>query len=97
MLAEKQACLLPRCLRKNLAYAKILVMAHRTRTYLLVEERLGKSLARTVSAARRNGKSWNAIAREIHEQTQVAVTSETLRLWFFDLPKDSTTAEAGVA
>lgn len=73
-------------------------MPNRTRTYLLVEERLGKSLARTVSAARRNGKSWNAIARDLHEQTQVAVTSETLRLWFYDLPKDAPTdTEAGVA
>ncbi len=71
-------------------------MANRTRTYLLVEERLGKSLSRYVSAARRNKKSWNAIARDLHEQTQVAVTSETLRLWFFDMKRDDE-RPAGVA
>lgn len=89
---------MPNLLRKFLAYAKVLVMSNRTRTYLLVEERLGKSLSRYVSAARRNKKSWNAIAREINEQTQVAVTSETLRLWFFDMKKDATEpTEAGAA
>ncbi|CAI9417162.1 hypothetical protein [Nocardioides sp. T2.26MG-1] len=65
-------------------------MANKTRTYLLVEERLGKSLSRYVTAARRQTpkRSWNAIARELHEKTQVAVTSETVRLWFYEMEKD---------
>lgn len=83
-------------MRKFLGYAKIRGMANRTRTYLLLEERLGKSLSRVVSAGRRNSKSWNAIARELHEQTQVAVTSETLRLWFHDLKKGEESEDAEV-
>ncbi|GAW50574.1 MULTISPECIES: hypothetical protein [unclassified Nocardioides] len=65
-------------------------MANKTSTYLLVEERLGKNLSRYVLAGRRQTpkRSWNAIARELHERTQVAVTSETLRLWFFDMDKE---------
>lgn len=94
-MAEKQACPLPKDLRYWFAYANLLGMSNRTRTYLLIEERLGRSLGRYVAAARRNDKSWNAIAREIHEKTQVAVTSETLRTWFYDdvrVPAASETA-----
>lgn len=57
-------------------------MSNRTRTYLLVEGRLGKSLSRHVGAARARGCSWNAIAMDLHKRTDVAVTAETLRLWF---------------
>lgn len=74
-------------------------MANRTRTYELLEERLGKNLARYVAAARKAGKSWNAIALELHGETKVAVTSETLRIWFASLPKDMPidAADAGAA
>lgn len=84
-----------RRLRKNLAYAKVLGMANPTPTYALLEERLGKNLRRYVAAARRAKKSWNAIALDLHAETKVAVTSETLRIWFSGLLKDDETADAG--
>ncbi len=71
-------------MRKFLAYAKVLVMANRTPTFVLIEDRLGKSLTRHVTAARKAGRSWNAIALDLHTQTGVVVTSETLRTWFYD-------------
>jgi hypothetical protein len=82
-------------LRKILAYAKILGMNNRTPTYLLLENKLGRSLSRYVGAARKSQRSWNAIALELHKETGVAVTSETLRQWFYD--QSDKTAEAGVA
>ncbi len=57
----------------------------KTATYRLVEDRLGKDLRRHVSALWRKGESWNAIARDLLVRTEVAVTSETVRIWFSDL------------
>lgn len=67
---------------------------HRTPSYLLVEQSLGKSLARYVAARRKRDisgkrKSWNAIARDLRDDSGVAVTSETLRLWFGQQEKEA--------
>lgn len=64
-------------------------MANRTPTFALIEDRLGKNLTRYVLAARTPTptspkRSWNAIALDLHQKTGVAVTSETLRTWFYD-------------
>lgn len=77
------------CLRQLFAYAKLRGMTNPSRTYLLLEERLGEPLAGYVEASRAGGLSWNAIARDLHERTKVGVTSETLRIWFFDSAKAS--------
>lgn len=67
-------------------------MSNRTRTYLLIEERLGRPLARYVSNARgaeaRPKTSWHQIALSIHSATGVAVTSETLRTWFAEAERE---------
>jgi len=64
-------------------------MSNRSRTYLLIEERLDTPLDRVVMRARgtepRPKTSWNQIAHALHEKTGVLVTSETLRIWFIDL------------
>lgn len=62
----------------------MLVMS-KTPAYRLIEDRLGKDLRRYVVALWRKGLSWNAIARDLHSRTEVAVTSETVRIWFSDL------------
>lgn len=59
-------------------------MTNPSRTYLLIEERLGESLSDYIAGNRERGLSWNAIARELHDRTKVGVTSETLRIWFFE-------------
>jgi hypothetical protein len=59
----------------------------KTATYRLVEDRLGKDLRRHVVALWKRGESWNAIARDLHGRTGVAVTSETIRVWFSDLKR----------
>ena len=47
----------------------------KTATYRLVEDRLGKDLRRHVVALWKRGESWNAIARDLHGRTDIAVTS----------------------
>lgn len=59
-------------------------MSNRSHTYLLVEARLGKNLARHVAARRAANDSWNAIALDLHTRTEIAVTGQTLRNWFPD-------------
>lgn len=73
-------------------YANLICMSNQTRTYLLIEERLDKSLKKHVTAARRKQMSWNAIARDLHTLTGVGVTSETLRTWFYGIDKPATPA-----
>jgi hypothetical protein len=62
-------------------------MSNRSRTYLLLEERLGRQLDKRVMKARAAGQSWNQIARELDYDTHVPVTAETVRLWFDDADK----------
>lgn len=75
-------------MRNRFAYVNLDAMSNRSRTYLLVEERLGRPLERHVMKLRgnqpRGSTSWEHIARQLHDATGVAVTSETLRIWFYD-------------
>lgn len=56
----------------------------KTRTQLLIEERLDTSLSSIVAAERAAGKSWGAIARLIEQRTRVTVTDQTIRNWYGD-------------
>ena len=64
-------------------------MTNRSRTYLLIEERLGTPLDRLVMRARgtepRPKTSWSQIALLLHQKTGVYVSNETLRIWFIEL------------
>jgi hypothetical protein len=64
-------------------------MTNRSRTYLLIEERLGTPLDRLVMKARgtepRPKTSWSQIALLLHQKTGVYVSNETLRIWFIEL------------
>jgi len=62
-------------------------MSNRSRTYLLIEERLGRPLDKRVIKARGQGQSWNQIARELDYDTHVPVTAESVRGWFDDADK----------
>lgn len=89
-------------LRNRFAYVNLDDMSNRTRTYLLVEERLGRPLARHVMKLRgtelRAATSWDQIAHQLATDTGINVTSETLRLWFFDdEQKRKARAEARIA
>jgi hypothetical protein len=59
-------------------------MAHRTGLYREVEDRLGSSLEEFILGRRaENPKpSWRALAREVEDRTGIALTDETLRVWF---------------
>ena len=54
-----------------------------SRLYRLIEGRLDGTLAEFV-AARRPDMSWLSIAEELHRQTGVEVSWESLRRWFVD-------------
>lgn len=69
-------------------------MSNPSRTYLLLQDRLGSDLQEHVSGLRQSGESWHAIANELGNRTDVLVTPETLRLWFGAMPKGQ---RAGVA
>ena len=51
-------------------------------TYRLLDHLLPNGLAFFVGARRGAGKSWRAIAAEVREATGIAVSHESLRLWF---------------
>lgn len=55
-----------------------------SRTRLLIEAKLakGQQLDALVKRERAAGKSWHKIAVLVASQTDVTVTSETLRNWF---------------
>lgn len=56
----------------------------KTRTQLLIEERLDSPLSSIVAAERAAGKSWGSIARLIEQKTRVTVTDQTIRNWYGD-------------
>lgn len=55
--------------------------AHRTGLYREIEDKLGSSLEEFVQS-RRPATSWRLIAREVESATGIALTDETLRVWF---------------
>lgn len=62
-------------------------MAKRTRTYLLLEERLGEPLDAYVRDKRADGESVAAIVFDLATRTGERVTDSTLRNWFPDLSR----------
>lgn len=55
-----------------------------TRTYLLIEERLGEPLSAFVLGLRADERSWYYIARKLRERTGVSISYEAVRQWFAD-------------
>ncbi len=57
-------------------------MSQKTRSYLLVEERLNRPLDEYVAEMRADKASWVTICHDIAKLTDVRLTPETLRVWF---------------
>jgi hypothetical protein len=54
---------------------------HQTSTALLIEHKLGRSLAEYVAVQQSEGLGWRRIAERIERDTGVKVSYETLRTW----------------
>lgn len=60
-----------------------------TVTALLIQSRLrDKRLDEYVMERRKDGESWETIARTLYVLTEVSVTGETLRHWFNSKQED---------
>lgn len=70
--------------------ARLIAMTQPTPLYRLVEAGLGGSLVEYV-AERRATMSWRAMAADLTERTGENVTYETLRAWFADRVRVTTT------
>lgn len=57
-------------------------MEHSTPKRELIQVRLGRDLAAYVAAARAEGRDWRTIAADLTAVTGVAVSHESLRVWF---------------
>jgi hypothetical protein len=53
----------------------------------LAEHKLGRSLAKYVEARQTEGFGWRRIASELHKETGVLVSHESLRTWFAEQSK----------
>lgn len=53
-----------------------------TATAQLIEHKLGRSLAKYVEARQLEGFGWRRIAQQVHADTGVIVSHESLRSWF---------------
>jgi hypothetical protein len=53
-----------------------------TRSYQLIEARLGQPLAEHVASRRETGVSWEQIARELDKTTGVPISGQAVRTWF---------------
>ncbi len=58
----------------------------RTPTADLIEMKLGRSLAKYVTARQSEGLGWRRIAHDLKRDTGVLVSHETLRGWFVTTP-----------
>lgn len=56
-----------------------------SRTYQLLEAKLGEPLAAFVLGLRTDERSWYYIARKLRERTDVSISYETVRGWFADI------------
>lgn len=59
-----------------------------TATAQLIEIKLGRSLPLYVAARRLEGFGWRRIASQLHKDTGVLVSHETLRSWFPEMPAE---------
>ena len=57
----------------------------KTATALLIEHKLGRSLAADVELRRAHDLSWRRIAEQLTKETGIEVSHESLRSWFPDL------------
>lgn len=57
-------------------------MDHITPKRELLQLRLGRDLGAYVAAARAEGRDWRTIATDLSAVTGVAVSHESLRVWF---------------
>ena len=48
----------------------------------LAEHKLGQSLPKWVAAHLTDGKGWRRISQELHAETGVLISHESLRTWF---------------
>ena len=48
----------------------------------LAEHKLGRNLAKWVTAQQKAGNGWRRIAQELHAETGVLISHESLRTWF---------------
>lgn len=55
-----------------------------TPTQLAANHLLDGGLDEFVATRRADGRSWRLIARDLHEETGLDVTHETLRTWFVE-------------
>lgn len=60
-------------------------MPNRSPKYLLAEERLGSDLGDFLNGRRKQGVTFERIARELWTETSVDVTSQTIANWCADL------------
>ncbi len=56
-----------------------------TPTQQLAELKLGASLETWVTNRRTRGESWRAIARDLHTETGIGISDESLRQWYPEL------------
>jgi len=48
----------------------------------LAEHKLGQSLSKWVAAHLKDGKGWRRISQELHTETGVLISYESLRTWY---------------
>lgn len=68
-----------------MAYDNLRDMSNPSRTYQLVEERLGQPLTPYVQHLRAGGASWHSVSLDLANRTEVGITPETARLWWAHL------------
>lgn len=73
-------------LRYWFAYVNLLHMSHPSRTFQLVEAKLGRSLTEHARDMRQSGASWHAISLDLATRTGIPVTPETVRIWLYREP-----------
>jgi hypothetical protein len=61
-------------------------MNNQSRTFQLIEMKLGRPLVDHAREMRQRGASWHSITLDLANRTDVAVTPETLRLWLVNEP-----------
>lgn len=80
-----------------MAYGNLRDMSNPSRTFQLIEAKLGRSLEDHAREMRQGGASWHAITLDVATRTEVAVTPETLRIWLAHLPDMERGKKVGAA
>lgn len=64
-------------------------MATRTTLHQLIQSKLRPDLGQYVRARHSEGLGWRRIADDLHRDSGVLVSHETLRSWFQDAARDA--------